>query len=483
MKKILHISMECYPAAKAGGMGDVVGALPKYLNRIGFDAAVLIPKHRTPWLERQRTQVVWGGQLRIHHQQVSYRVEYVEGAPAGFPLFVLDLPGLFDRSGIYLDAAGRAWADEVVRHLAFQRAALQWVQSTSARPDLLHCHDHHTGLIPFMVKHCPDYRALASLPTVFTIHNAAYHGAFSWELAHLLPPFDAEARGLLDWNHAINPLATAIKCCWAFTTVSRGYLEELRHHSNNGLEWLIDREWGKAHGILNGIDTEVWDPRTDRLIAHKLEGRAIQKYKRENKRALRQHFRFEAELPLFTYIGRMAREKGADLLPDLIGRTLGTGMPLSWLVLGSGDSEIESRLRSMLPHFQGRFDAAFEYNEALAHQLYAGSDLLLMPSRVEPCGLNQMYAARYGTVPVVRAVGGLRDTVADYEDTRELPGARGVQFTHFTLDDAAGAVWRALQLYQDRPRFRKVRAYDMKVDFSWTRSAKEYGKLYQALTP
>ncbi len=482
MTKILQISMECYPAAKAGGMGDVVGALPKYLNRLGFDTAVLIPKHRTPWLDTHPTHVVWEGSVRVHHGLVPYRIEYVEGDPTGFPLFVANIPGLFDRSGIYLDPSGRGWHDEVVRHLVFQQAALQWVQGMAYRPDVLHCHDHHTGLIPFMVKHCPDYRSLAHIPTVFTIHNGAYHGAFSWELMYLLPWFDAEARGLLDWNNAINPLAAAIKCCWAFTTVSPGYLDELRHHSN-GLEWLINHEWHKAHGILNGIDTDVWNPRTDPLIYYNLKGNAVHKYKEENKLALAQRFRFDPELPVITYIGRMAREKGADLLPDLIGRTLGAGLPVSWLVLGSGDHGIENRLRSMMHHFHGRFDAALEYNEALAHQLYAGSDFLIMPSRVEPCGLNQMYAARYGTVPIVRAVGGLRDTVVDYEDQRELPGARGVQFTHFTLDDAAGAVWRALQLYQDQARFRKVRTYDMKVDFSWERSAREYGELYRSLLP
>ncbi len=480
MATVLHLSMECYPAAKAGGMGDVVGALPKYLNRIGWDAAVLIPKHRTHWLDTHPTQVVWSGKVRLHERYYAYCIEYVENDPTAFPLFVAHIPGLFDRSSIYLDDTGRGWSDEVVRHLVFQQAALQWVQGMAYKPQLLHCHDHHTGLIPFMVKHCPEYRNLADIRTVFTIHNGAYHGAFSWDLIHLLPWFDAEARELLDWNHAINPLAAAIKCCWAFTTVSPGYLEELREHSN-GLEWLIRHEWPKAHGILNGIDTEVWNPRTDRHIFYNLKGHAIQKYKDENKLALAQRFRFEPQLPVVTYIGRLAREKGADLLPDLIGRTLGSGFPLSWLILGSGDAAIEQALRQIMHHFKGRFDAALEYNEALAHQLYAGSDLLIMPSRVEPCGLNQMYAARYGTVPIVRAVGGLRDTVVDYADTRPLPGARGIQFTHFDLTDATAAVWRALQLYQDQKRFRKTRNYDMKVDFSWERSARTYAQLYDSL--
>ncbi len=477
MIKILHLSAECYPAAKAGGLGDVVGALPKYLHKAGQDAAVIIPKYHTKWMMQQSFETVYRGVIRLHHEHIPFAIEQLSGSELGFPLLAIHIPGKFDRPGIYADPGGYGYGDEVTRYLCFQQAALHWIMQLPQKPDVLHCHDHHTGLIPFMIKHCQDYRSLADIPTVFTIHNGEYHGAFSWRNMHLLPYFDASARGLLDWQNTINPLASAIKCCWQLTTVSPSYMEELRHNSH-GLEWLLNNEHSKSKGILNGIDTQVWNPKTDKYLPHQLKGNRLEAFKAANKKIICEHFGFQLDRPLFTFIGRLVSEKGADLLPDTIGRFLGEGQQASFMILGTGQQHLHYAFGSMSYYFGDRFNAALEYNESLAHLLYAGSDFLLMPSRVEPCGLNQMYAMRYATVPIVRSVGGLKDTIIDAGVPKV---GRGFRFDHFTVEDAMGAMHRAMGLFANRTAIKGLRKRIAQVDYSWERSAAEYIDLYSKL--
>lgn len=472
--KILHISAECYPAAKAGGLGDVVGALPKYLNLAKQDTSVIIPKYYTKWMLQQPFQEVWKGVVRVHHGHVHYEIQKYLGEDLGFPFYVVHIPGKFDRPGVYADPGGYGYGDDIERYLCFQQAILQWLLSFPVPPSILHCHDHHTGFIPFFVKYCPEFQKLANIPTVFTIHNGEYHGAFSWEKLHLLPFFDGNARGLIDWNNTINPLAAAIKCCWKLTTVSQSYLQELR--VNSGLEWLLTNEAHKSIGIINGIDKKVWDPKKDKYLPAKLKT-SIPKFKAENRATIQQRFNIDPDLPLITFIGRLVKEKGADILPDLISRFLSQGHRASFIVLGTGDKRLHGRFESMRHHFHPYFDAALEYNEGLAHTLYAASDFLLMPSRVEPCGLNQMYAMRYGTVPIARKVGGLKDTVIDIGEE----GGRGLTFSYLTVDDAFHALYRAMEAYQDKKYFTALQKRISKLDFSWEKSAATYVAVYQEL--
>ncbi len=476
--KTLHVSAECYPAAKAGGLGDVVGALPAYLGKSGTPTGVIIPKYAVKWINSHQFTVVYRGMVRLHNQYFPFSIEREASNALGFPFFVANIPGKFDRPGIYADPNGYGYGDEVERYLCFQQAVLQWITHTPGKPEVIHCHDHHTGLIPFMVKHCPEYQSLAHIPTVFTIHNGVYHGAFSWEKMYLLPFFNAEARGLLDWGNTINPLAAGIKCAWRVTTVSRSYLQELMERSN-GMEMLFRHEQHKSVGIINGIDTEVWNPKTDSFIATPLK-RGIPAFKKANKNALGHRFNIDLQLPLVVFIGRLVGEKGADLLPDLINRSLQSGMRVAFIVLGTGDPNLHRAFEQLKQTFPGRFDAALEYNEGLAHQLYAGADFLIMPSRVEPCGLNQMYAMTYGTVPIVRSVGGLRDTVPDIGESNGQ--GRGIRFDHFSLDDAFLAIYRALELYQRRQWMQDVQERIMAVDFSWEASAARYINIYEELT-
>ncbi len=473
--KVLHISAECYPAAKAGGLGDVAGALPKYLTTADCPATVIIPKYHTKWITTQEWEEVYKSSFELGSTPISFSIQKLINGELGFPLYVADIPGKYDRPSVYLDENGKGFKDEVERSLCFQQATLHWVNQLNELPQVIHCHDHHTGLVPFMMKHCPIYNRLENIPSVFTIHNAEYHGTFGWEKVQNLPLFDGRVGGLLDWDRAINPLAAAIKCAWKLTTVSPTYMNELQLSSGN-LSPLLKQEYTKSVGILNGIDAQVWNPQTDHLIAENLK-RSFKTFKEKNRQALTAKFTIPNKLPLITFIGRLAGEKGAGLLAPMIERFIAEGNKAAFIILGTGEPQIHSQLKQLEQSYPEAVNVALEYNEQLAHQLYAGSDFLIMPSKVEPCGLNQMYAMRYGTIPVVRAVGGLKDTVIDIASSN----GRGIQFTHLNVADGVVALERAAALYQTKKTFEAVRTSITKVDFSWENSAQQYIDLYDSL--
>lgn len=473
--KVLHISAECYPAAKAGGLGDVAGALPKYLTASDCAATVIIPKYHTRWILAQDWEEVFSGRFRMGEFPIDFSIQKLTNEDLGFPLYVVAIPGKYDRPSVYLDDSGKGFEDEVERSLCFQQATLHWVKQLEHLPQVIHCHDHHTGLVPFMMKHCPVYNRLFNIPSVFTIHNAEYHGTFDWKKVNYLPLFDGRVGGLLDWNRAINPLAAAIKCAWRVTTVSPTYMNELQL-STGHLSPLLKQEYAKSTGILNGIDAQVWNPKTDHLIAENLK-RSFKTFKEKNRKALKDKFTISDKLPLITFIGRLAGEKGAGLLAPMIHQFLAQGNKATFIILGTGEPQIHLHLKQLQQIFPESVNVALEYNEQLAHQLYAGSDFLMMPSKVEPCGLNQMYAMRYGTIPVVRAVGGLKDTVIDISEKN----GRGIQFVHLNIVDATNALTRAVGLYHDTKSFEAIRTSITKVDFSWENSAQQYIDLYDSI--
>jgi starch synthase len=473
--EVIHISAECFPAAKAGGLGDVVGALPKYLNQAGLNTAVIIPKYNQKWILKQTFKEVFTGVMRLHHGTVAFSIQECISANLGFTFYVANIPGKFDREGIYIDQSSmHPYWDEVERYICFQQAALIWLKQFATPVKVIHCHDHHTGLIPFMVKHCPEYKSLAHIPTIFTIHNGNYQGAFSWDKMHLLPFYDANAIGFLDWYGVINPMATAIKTAWAVTTVSPSYMEEMRF-SSLGLESLVRAEWGKCQGIINGIDAEFWNPATDKMIAANFDGKDVESYKNQNKQKLTQLFKLKGDKPLFSFIGRLVNEKGADILPDVISSFIFSGIEAEFILMGTGEPTLQNQFNQMASYFP-KIASAMIYDETLAHQVYAGSDFLMMPSRIEPCGLNQMYAFRYGTVPVVRAVGGLKDTVIDIGNEN----GSGIRFNQFSVEDMLNALYRANELYY-HSIFKEVRKRIIHLDFSWEKSCSDYIKMYKII--
>ncbi|TDH26522.1 glycogen synthase [Segetibacter sp. 3557_3] len=470
--EIVHVSAECYPVAKAGGLGDVVGALPKYQNKLGHIAKVVMPMYRTKFLMDNEWVVDFKGHSYIGNRFFEYTVIKERYNVLEFDLYLIDIPGLLDREKIY------GYADDTERFVAFQIAIVDWLTHWQHQPDVVHVHDYHAGLIPFMMQHCYAYNRLGSIPSVLTIHNAQYQGWMGWDQSYMIPAWDSWKAGLLEWKNTINPLASAIKCAWKITTVSWSYLDELRA-SANGLEDLFEYERGKCAGILNGIDNEVWDPLTDTYISDNYSIENVHAGKHANKLQLCNQFNLDVEKPLIIFIGRLVGEKAADILPDSIMSAL-YGMPgaVNFLILGSGEPQVEWQLKNMVHQFQGQYNVMIGYNEKLSHQMYAGADFLLMPSRVEPCGLNQMYAMRYGTVPMVRATGGLKDTVIDMGD----PGGYGIRFYHASVGDVFHGITRAVKAYEDSRQLGDMRARMMQVDNSWDKSAQDYVNLYQGLT-
>jgi len=470
--EILHVSAECYPVAKAGGLGDVVGALPKYLNHLGHTAKVVMPMYRTKFLYANEWEVVHKGGTNLGNWWFEFTVIKEKTNKLGFDLYLLDINGLLDREKIY------GYGDDTERFTAFQISVLAWVASWQHHPDIVHCHDHHTALIPFMMKHCYRYAKLKSTPSVLTIHNAEYQGWMGWDKSIYIPEWDMWKWGMLDWKNNINPLASGIKCADKVTTVSPSYLDELKYMSN-GLEALFEYEKGKCSGILNGIDADVWDASTDTYISHHYAPDYAEAGKAKNKMQLCEQFNLDFEKPLIIFIGRLVGEKGADLIPQVISDTFFfVGRKMNFLLLGSGQPEVENALRDLLPMSQYDYNVFIGYNETLSHVMYAGADFLLMPSRVEPCGLNQMYAMRYGTIPMVRRTGGLRDTVRDFGEK----DGYGICYDYATVGDISHAVFRAVELYRDRKKINSIRSKMMALDFSWEKSVKQYIMVYESIT-
>jgi starch synthase len=264
---VLHVSAECFPVAKVGGLADVVGALPKQQNKKGISSKVIMPYYDNEYTRSKQFEEVSDGLLNLGDLFYNFQILKLK-ADLGFELFMVKIPGLLDRENVY------SYNDDEERFISFQIAVLDWVLKCEAKPDILHCHDHHSGLIPFMLSNSFKYKKIKEIATIFTIHNAQYQGQFAHEKIKFIPHFDFSKVGLLDWDGHVNPLAAAIKCAWRITTVSPGYMEELKINAK-GLEGLLRDESDKCSGILNGIDTKVWNPATDKHIKTKYTEKTI----------------------------------------------------------------------------------------------------------------------------------------------------------------------------------------------------------------
>ena len=468
--EIIHVSAECYPMAKAGGLGDVVGALPKYQNKLGHIAKVVMPMYRTKFLYNHLFEVVHKGAFGMAHYWFEYTIIKEATNILGFDLYLVDINGLLDREKVY------GYNDDTERFMAFQIAVVDWMSKWQHHPEIVNVHDHHAALVPFMMQYCYAYKNLSSIKTILTVHNAQYQGWIDWSKSNYIPDWDKWKFGMLEWNNTINSLASGIKCAAKVNTVSPGYLEELRHQAN-GLENLFEYERGKCFGILNGIDTEVWNPETDIFLEEKYGLNNFSAQKRANKKELCNRFNLDETKPLIVFIGRLVEEKAADLLPQVIGDSIYyMEGKMNFLVLGSGDPNVEFQLSHLHIHLFGYYNPQIGYNEKLSHQMYAGADFLLMPSRVEPCGLNQMYALRYGTIPIVRRTGGLQDTVKDIGD----PGGFGICFNTASVGDICTSIYRAVELYEQKEKMKKIIEQIMQIDHSWEKSAEIYINLYNA---
>ena len=469
---IVHISAECYPIAKVGGLADVVGALPKYQNKLGKKSVVVMPYYDTKFTQNNKFKNDHYGSVLLGDLLYYFEVLLLDSEELGYPLYLIKIPGLMDRQNVY------GYNDDTERFMAFQKAVLNWIVQFHDKPKIVHCHDYHTGLIPFMMQYAYKYESLKEIPTVLTIHNAQYQGQFSFDKLNYFPEYDLTVSGMLEWAQMINPLAAAVKCASAITTVSPSYLIEIRTAAN-GLEWLFDNEKEKSIGILNGIDTEVWNPVTDPMVTKNFNKQTALSGKKHNKQFLCEKFNLDPKKPLFAFIGRLVTEKGAEILPEIFRQVLNNPkLKTNILVLGSGDKKVEKELDEIKNTYPGNYNTFIGYDEVLSHIIYAGADFLVMPSRVEPCGLNQMYSLRYGTIPIVRSIGGLKDTIVDISEKDGF----GICHDNTEVTEAVDAIKRAIVLYKDQPRFKKIRKKIMQIDHSWDSAANNYIDLYNNLT-
>ena len=469
--EIFHISAECYPVAKVGGLADVVGALPKYQRNSGHAVKVVIPGYDTKFKNENEFDIYYKGNVTLGTLNFPFSILKEKTDLLGFELYLVEIPELFDRKDVY------GFPDDIERFVSFQIATLDWINSKSEVPDVINCHDHHTGLIPFMMQYCHKYKKLSNVPSMITIHNGLYQGQFGFEKLNYLPDFDREHTPVLEWDNCINSLAVAVKCADAVTTVSPNYMNEINNFCN-GLESLFNSVRYKSKGILNGIDIEVWNPANDIRLETQYSTRNFVKGKQANKDKLCSLYNLDPSKPLFSFIGRLLEEKGGDLLPQASKEALlANKNGINIFILGSGNTNIETQLSDLLADFKGNYNVFIGYNEELAHLIYAASDFLLMPSRVEPCGLNQMYALKYGTIPIVRRTGGLEDTVIDFGDD-----GNGICHVQASVVDICSSIQRAILLYKDKTRLNKIRRMGMNTDHSWERVCQEYIEIYQLIS-
>ena len=473
--RVLSVASECVPLIKTGGLADVVGALPGALAPLGWDMRVLLPAYRDLRLMADTLREVFsiadlfGGPGRVLHGEV-----------AGITVLLLDAPHLYDRDGgPYSNAAGDH-PDNAQRF-----AALSWVAAAIARegltdgwlPDVLHCHDWQAGFAPAYVA----YGGSRRVATVMTVHNIAFQGwAPAWQIGALRLPASQFHPGALEYFGGLSSLKAGLVTADAITTVSPTYASELmRAEFGMGLEGVIVARAAVVSGILNGVDTNVWSPEADPAItpysAKTIKDKAV------NRAAIQAEFGLAVPGPLAIVVSRLTDQKGIDLLPAVIPDFIAGGGGL--LVLGSGDPVLEAAMRALELRYPGRVAVRIGYDEALSHRMFAGGDAVLVPSRFEPCGLTQMYGLRYGTLPVVAAVGGLADTVITANPAGLAAGvATGLTFHPTNADAFAQALRQLLVLHADPEIWAKLQRNAMAQPVGWEASAKAYGALYESLT-
>lgn len=470
--KVLFAVSECAPFVKTGGLADVAGALPKALAAQGVEARVLMPaypglaglKGARPVAEME------GGRL------LAVKAE-------GLSLLLLDCPGLFDRpGGPYLGPDGKDWIDNPFRFAALSRAAARVAREGPGgwRPDVLHVHDWQTALAPLYMRQSAAGRAI---PSVLTIHNIAFQGVFPAALigALGLDPAGFTPSGY-EYYGQVGFLKAGLVSADRITTVSPTYARELTQASfGMGLEGVIAARRADLEGVLNGVDLDVWNPADDPHLAAPFTAATIAD-RAGNRAALAARFGLDArdDAPLFGLVGRLTRQKGIDLLLEALPRLLARGASLA--LLGTGDADMEAAFRAAATAHPGRVGAVIGYAEGLAHLMQGGADVILVPSRFEPCGLTQLYALRYGAAPLVARTGGLADTVIDANEAAIMAGcANGFQFAPVEAAALADALDRACDAFADRALWGRIMANAMAAEVGWGASAARYAALYAHL--
>ena len=466
--------------AKVGGLGEVSAALPAALRELQVDARVLLPGY--PGVLAAAGNMRELARLTLFDAPYEVRL-LMANLPNGVPLIILDCPQLYARAGgPYQNEAGEDWDDngwrfgllsKVAAILGSESSPLDW------RPQIIHCNDWPVALAPAYLHYTPQPRAAA----VMTVHNLAFQGNFEPDLVAALGlPESSFAVDGLEFHGRMSFLKAGLLYADAITTVSPTYAREIQSKTLGfGMDGLLHLRRDSLFGILNGIDTAVWNPETDPLIAHNYSASTLDN-KLINKQALQQRLQLaqEPEIPLLGVVSRFTQQKGIDVLVEAASRLV--ELPVQLVALGTGERKLEHALRTVAARHPRNIAVAIEYDENLAHLIEAGADMFLMPSRFEPCGLNQMYSQRYGTPPIARATGGLVDTIVDCNPgTLRNGSATGFLFNQLTAAELLSAVRRAVAMYRDRSSWRVLQQNGMVRYFGWDTAARQYAGIYARL--
>ena len=473
--RILFAASEALPYAKTGGLADVIEALPRALVKLGHEVAVFLPRYRGV----RAASVVMPSMTIAQGTRLRFPAIASGSLLRGVRYFFLDDPFYFDRDGIYGDK-NHEYPDNAERFTEFSRAAIELAKHIWP-PDIFHCNDWQTAMVPALLRSSyADDPAVAHIPVVFTIHNIGYHGVFPPDsLARAGIPQSIFHPGGIEFFGNANFLKGGLIYSDYLTTVSRKYAQEIQTPEFGfGLEGVIRSRADRLTGILNGVDYSIWSPERDPLIPAKYSAKNLEG-KKECKQKLLQEFQLlqdNLSRPVIGMVSRFADQKGFDLIATIARDLMLEDVLLA--VVGTGDRRYEDLFRALVSDFPGRVGLKIAYDNALAHLVEAGSDMFLMPSRYEPCGLNQIYSLRYATVPIVRATGGLDDTIEPFD--LEHGTGTGFKFLEYSGGALMHAIRQALHYFADDRIWKRIQLNGMAKDFSWNTSAAEYAKLYEA---
>ena len=474
--KVLFVASEAAPLIKSGGLGDVAGALPKELAKKGVDARVVIPKYKgINWKLKDKLQFdKW---FTIN---VSWRTRYVgifEYKQDGVTYYLIDNEAYFDRDGLY------GYYDDGERFAYFDRAVLEMLKQVDWQPDVIHCNDWQTGMIPVMLR--LEYSKdlfYASMRTVYSIHNILFQGCFDKVILPELFGYNYEPykNKSLEFDHGVSFMKGGINYSDLISTVSYSYAEEIKTPEyGERLDGLLRCRADALRGIVNGIDYDEFNPETDEYIykkynVHTLKEKLINKEQLQKELGLRQ----SATTPMIGMVTRLTKQKGIDLIVYIADRLLQQDVQL--VILGTGDKQFEDHFKWLDYRYGDKVSANIRFDNTLAHKIYASSDMFLMPSLFEPCGLGQLIALRYGSIPIVRETGGLRDTVKAYNKFDE--SGNGFSFANFNADEMFNIIQYAIGIYYDKRQWNKIIRHAMNSDNSWSKSADEYLNMYKQLS-
>ena len=475
-KKILMVASEADPFIKSGGLGDVIGSLPRAIAGKNYELSVVIPLHEGI-SDEIREKMTFITNIFV---PVAWRSQYCgifKYEEKGVTWYFIDNEYYFKRG----DALYGCY-DDAERYAFFSTSALEILPHIGFSPDIIHCHDWQTALVPIYYKlkyyGCEGYE---DIKTVFTIHNIEYQGIFDRQIVEnvLGLPFEEFENGFLEYNGAVNLMKAAIICSDKVTTVSGTYAEEIKTPEfAHGLDGILRQEAGKLSGIINGIDQKLYDPAHDNRLFEKfsqedMSGKAKNKAELQDLVNLPQN----ADVPVIGMVTRLVSHKGLDLISEVIDELLSDDVEL--VIVGTGDWKYEQFLKDKQWQYPFKLSVNIAFNAELAQKVYGGSDMFLMPSKSEPCGLAQMIALRYGTIPIVRETGGLRDSIVSYD--RDTGKGNGFSFADYNAQDMLRAIREACSLYNDKNEWNKLVQNGMNTDFSWKKSAQKYRKMYDQL--